>query len=75
MRLVGEAVELGADLSDLGVRDLLVAAAFVRRGVHDGALHGHIETPGRGAADGTASGAHLAGLDSLIAFRTVYGFM
>src|SRR4029077_13032110 len=33
-----EAVELGADLSDFRDNEFLIAAAFVRCGVHDGAL-------------------------------------
>jgi len=45
MRLVGEAVELGADLPELSDDELLVAAAFVRCGVHDGALKLHVEPP------------------------------
>src|SRR4029077_12883462 len=49
MRLVGEAVELGADLPELSDDELLVAAAFVRCGVHDGALKLHVEPSGRGA--------------------------
>src|SRR5262249_56004843 len=49
MRLVSEAVELGANLPELSEDELLVAATFVRCRVHDGALKLHLEPPGRGA--------------------------
>ena len=47
-RLVAEAVELRADLTNLGDDDLLVAAAAVRFGIHGGALRVHLETAGAG---------------------------
>ena len=43
--LVGEAVELRADLPDLGNDDLLVAPAPVGELVHERAFDVHIETP------------------------------
>src|SRR5215813_13352538 len=72
MRLVSETVELGADLPDLGNDDLLIAAAFVRCGAHDGALHGHIETPGRGADERHRATQRLPELDDLPGLDQLY---
>ena len=79
MRLVREAVELRADLTDLGEDDLLVAAALVRAGVHERALDVHVEAA---RAEERHRGPehmreldHLAGLDQLRGVEHGCGFM
>jgi len=61
--LVREAVELRADLADLGGDDLLVAAARVPAGVHEGALGVQVEDARAG--EGHAGPEHVAQLDDL----------
>ncbi len=71
--LVSEAVELRADLADLGEHHLLVAAALVRAGVHEGALEMHVEAARaeerHGGAEHVGKIDHLAGLDQLDGFE------
>ncbi len=60
-------VELRADLADLGGHHLLVAAARVPSGVHEGALGVHVEDARpeerHAGAEDVAELDHLAGLD------------
>ena len=77
--LVPEAVELRADLADLREHHLLVAAALVRAGVHEGALDVHVEAA---RAEERHRGTEhvrelddLAALDSLTASSTSAGFI
>jgi len=63
VRLVHEAVELGADLAQLGDDDLLVAAPAVGGLVHEPALGVHVETPGAEERHGGVQ--HAADLDDL----------
>ena len=67
MALVGEAVELGADLADLGHHQLLVGAALVGRLVQEGALDVHIEAARAEerhlVVEHVGQLDHLAGLD------------
>src|SRR5439155_1208380 len=69
VRLVREPVELGADLSDFGDHDLLVAAAHVRELVHERAFDVHVETSSAEkrhlVVEHVAELDHLSGLDQL----------
>src|SRR5712671_8133277 len=62
-----KAVELCADLADLGGHHFLVAAARVPSGIHEGALGVHIEDAraeeGHAGPENVAELDHLAGLD------------
>ena len=78
-RLVREAVELRADLADLGDDELLVAAAAVGSVVHERALGVHVEAPRaeerHRCVQHAAELDDLAGLDEPRRLSTVSGFM
>ena len=69
MGLVREAVELRADLADLGDDDLLIRAAPVRQLVHERALGVDVEAPcaekRHRRPEHVREFDHLAGLDQL----------
>src|SRR6185295_11829570 len=69
MGLVRKAVELGADLAELGDDDLFVRAAHVGEFVHERALGVHVETPRpeerHAGTEHVRELDHLAGLDQL----------
>src|SRR5262249_40004585 len=63
MALVRKAVELRADLADLGEHHLLVAAALVGAGIHERALQMHVEAAR--AEERHAGAEHMRELDDL----------
>ena len=78
MGLVRKAVELRADLAELGDDELFVRAAHVGELVHERALGMHVEAPRseerHAGAEHVREFEHLAGLDQFAAFITAAGF-
>jgi hypothetical protein len=75
--LMAEAIELGADLADLGQHHFLVAAALVRAGVHEGPFDVHVEAAGaekrHRRAEYMGQFDHFAGLDEFCRIEDGFG--